>query len=365
MFNQLSDPARGWAIGQMVATKYPMLSETFNRSSDYFQLFVGEEGPGVLMAYPLFQGDDVVGSITSEFGWRSYVPSNGLPSKSDAVRVVIRNTCGQAIPFEIVDGSLRALSDDELLGLDDSIAVSSTFDDYATLMRVSTGLKSGNAEDSDSGICLYKFEVYPTNALHDEFMSHRPGLYATFAAAMSGIALALFTFYDCFVRRRQNRLLKEAKKSTALIASLFPKMVRNQIIEDTEKRTTSATCAPPSEIGTKVTRRGSMFSSMTSLDYGAPKPTRRGSMFSSIASLNFDKGNASFAQPPQEESRPIASLFEHTTIMFLDLKGFTAWSSEREPNEVFLLLETIYQSFDEAAQRYVETFLECRIIFVS
>lgn len=352
MFNQLSDPSRGLAIGQMAAAKYPVLSETFNRTSDYFHLFVGEgEGQGVLLAYPLFRGEDVVGSITSEFGWRSFIPFNTLPPKSDALRVVIRNTCGQTLPFEIVDGSLQSLGDDVLLALDDSIVVSSTFADYTTLMRVSVGLEYGDVDDTDSGICQYKFEVYPTEALQNEFMSHRPGLYATFAATMSGIAIALFTFYDCFVRRRQKRLLKVAKKSTALIASLFPKMVRNQIIEDTEKRTTSATCAPPSEVATKVTRRGSMFSSMTSLDYGAPKPARRGSMFSSMASLNYDRGNASFAHPPSEESRPIATLFEHTTVMFLDLKGFTAWSSEREPNDVFLLLETIYQSFDEAAQR--------------
>ena len=32
--------------------------------------------------------------------------------------------------------------------------------------------------------------------------------------------------------------------------------------------------------------------------------------------------------------------------MFADIVGFTAWSSAREPKQVFLLLETIYQEFD-------------------
>jgi hypothetical protein len=34
-----------------------------------------------------------------------------------------------------------------------------------------------------------------------------------------------------------------------------------------------------------------------------------------------------------------------------DLKGFTAWSSIREPTAVFTLLETIYGSFDTIAKK--------------
>ena len=43
-----------------------------------------------------------------------------------------------------------------------------------------------------------------------------------------------------------------------------------------------------------------------------------------------------------DEDRPIADLFPETTIMFADIAGFTAWSSVREPSQVFTLLEKIY-----------------------
>jgi class 3 adenylate cyclase len=51
------------------------------------------------------------------------------------------------------------------------------------------------------------------------------------------------------------------------------------------------------------------------------------------------------------QTRPIADYFLHTTVMFADISGFTAWSSTREPFQVFQLLETLYGAFDEIAQR--------------
>jgi class 3 adenylate cyclase len=49
--------------------------------------------------------------------------------------------------------------------------------------------------------------------------------------------------------------------------------------------------------------------------------------------------------------------------MFADIAGFTAWSSEREPSQVFQLLETVYAGFDAIAKRIgvfkVETIGDC------
>lgn len=70
----------------------------------------------------------------------------------------------------------------------------------------------------------------------------------------------------------------------------------------------------------------------------------------------------------QEEYKydePIADLFPETTIMFADIAGFTAWSSEREPSQVFYLLETLYRAFDKIASRLgvfkVETIGDCYV----
>jgi class 3 adenylate cyclase len=52
-----------------------------------------------------------------------------------------------------------------------------------------------------------------------------------------------------------------------------------------------------------------------------------------------------------QHDQPIADLFPYCTVMFADISGFTAWSSAREPAQVFILLQTVYQSFDLIAKR--------------
>jgi class 3 adenylate cyclase len=51
--------------------------------------------------------------------------------------------------------------------------------------------------------------------------------------------------------------------------------------------------------------------------------------------------------------------------MFADLVGFTAWSSVREPTQVFTLLETMYGAYDQIARHRrifkVETVGDCYV----
>jgi class 3 adenylate cyclase len=50
-----------------------------------------------------------------------------------------------------------------------------------------------------------------------------------------------------------------------------------------------------------------------------------------------------------DDDKPIADLFLDTSIMFADIVGFTNWSTQRSPNEVFRLLERLFWEFDELA----------------
>ncbi|CAB9521897.1 Receptor-type guanylate cyclase gcy [Seminavis robusta] len=65
----------------------------------------------------------------------------------------------------------------------------------------------------------------------------------------------------------------------------------------------------------------------------------------------------------QEEILP--DVFVHTTIALLDVQGFSAWSSVREPVQVFQFLERLYASWDVLAAHHgvykVETVGECYV----
>jgi class 3 adenylate cyclase len=124
--------------------------------------------------------------------------------------------------------------------------------------------------------------------------------------------LTIFTFF-CFnnvVERRQHLLSREAAQSAAIVSSLFPKQVRDKLMQEQEKNLT-----------------------------GKLAPTNRLKSFLS----NVDMGEIGKNQ--------LADLFPHCSVIFSDIAGFTAWSSTRGPDEVFTLLQTVYHGFDEIAKR--------------
>ena len=79
----------------------------------------------------------------------------------------------------------------------------------------------------------------------------------------------------------------------------------------------------------------------------------RGPSVFSAAVINSLQGIESAGQGENGfDSKPIADLFPYTTVMFADIVGFTAWSSVREPSQVFTLLESVFRSFDRLARRF-------------
>ena len=125
--------------------------------------------------------------------------------------------------------------------------------------------------------------------------------------------------YDRFVHRRNTMVVGVAARSNEIISSLFPTQVRDRLFAEKDE----ADKAPKSKLK-------SMLVSGNFLE------------------VNADGGDdADFMY----KSKPIADLFPETTILFADIAGFTAWSSVRAPEQVFILLETLYRAFDEIAKK--------------
>jgi class 3 adenylate cyclase len=183
----------------------------------------------------------------------------------------------------------------------------------------------------DQDFCPFTLNVYPSDDMKNDFTTSTPGMMTVAAICIFAFTSIVFAVYDCKVERRQKSVMNTATKTNAIVSSLFPASVREKMLNDDEiksKKTSAATREP----------RSNIFSTSSSDDMHT----------TSILS-----------------SKPLADLYPETTVLFADIAGFTAWSSVRNPCQVFTLLETLYGAIDKIAERRkvfkVETIGDCYV----
>jgi Adenylate and Guanylate cyclase catalytic domain len=147
----------------------------------------------------------------------------------------------------------------------------------------------------------------------------------------------VFLAYDAVIEKRQRKVMQSATRSSAIVSSLFPSKVRNRLYDESLPK------ANEKELSTQ----NRLKNFMAKTEQRSVEPINTG---------------------------PIADLFESTTVLFADIKGFTKWyesflhifthdvfsrciccsnrSSTREPTAVFTLLETLYGAFDKLAEKW-------------
>ena len=191
----------------------------------------------------------------------------------------------------------------------------------------------------------YEFRLYPSAEFKDDTSDSLPFLFTVLAAVVFAVITIIFFVYNWLVERRNTKIVDAAAKSNAVILSLFPANIRDKLLAQHEWK-----------VGKKQ-------------DKGFIRDLESEDTDRSITNLEKIKAIG----------RPIAELFPNCTVFFGDLAGvrvtddilpfplvlqhsshhllslfhlshfskFTAWSSVREPTQVFVLLETLYGEFDK------------------
>lgn len=324
----------------MVEMDLPVMSEQFFRTGDLYKYYLGDYGePGVLIFYPVHDRSNngtVIGVLTSEFSWKTFIKSSIYPPKSELIDIVIENTCGQSLTYRIENQDLRMIGQGNIHNNRyTAMGVSTSFDDFNDLIIASRPSKVPVASVQAADFCRYRFTAYPTQEFEADHVTNKPIVYAITAASFFVFMLVVFGVYDFIVVKRQSKTMEAVQRSTAIVSSLFPKTVRERL-------------------------------------YQEPSPSANNEFTSSLSRVRKNSGHSekqnalkSFLEEDIVGAEPIADSFAATTVMFLDIAGFTAWSSEREPTKVFKLLETIYQKFDELALKLgvfkVETIGDCYV----
>eukprot|EP00980_Cylindrotheca_fusiformis_P031057 scaffold25755_cov147-Cylindrotheca_fusiformis.AAC.1 len=167
------------------------------------------------------------------------------------------------------------------------------------------------------GVCVpnVTLDLYPTEELEATFQTSRPRLYTAIVVAIFAFTSLVFLLYDHLVGRRQRKFMARIVRQDLIVSNVFPAAIRDRLYERQQNGAQNDELLDPLSGGT---------------------------------------GGA-----------PLADLFLETTVMFADIVGFTAWASAREPAHVFILLETVYGTFDKHAYRHnvfkVETVGDCYV----
>lgn len=317
-YDLLSHPVFRRVYIGMRDSKLPVLSETTDlefltggavqeRSSDPTSFLMTPVHP--YFSVEAFGRDELTGFFVSVLSWKHYF-QHLLADGVRGISVVMHDTCGDSFTYELngADATFQGKGD-----LHDP-----RYSDLAIRATFAPFLKHNFSATANH--CEYDVTVYPTTAVEDTYTTNKPALYTSIVVLVFVFTALVFVIYDYMVQRRQDKVMATAKRTNAIVSSLFPSNVRDRIMQDVEDQAEQ-------EIREKKGFGGGLGKNKL-------KDILEGEEFE--AKLKFD-------------SRPIADLYPEVTVMFADIVGFTAWSSVREPTQVFTLLETLFAAFDVIA----------------
>ncbi|CAB9524809.1 Receptor-type guanylate cyclase gcy [Seminavis robusta] len=249
---------------------------------------------------------DIVATLGVGMAWDAAL--NGLlPANVDGIQCVVKNTCNQTFTYEIwgEDAIFRGEEDLHLAKYDD--------------MKVTVDLALHTHPDFETtpGHCMYWMDIYPTDKFKSAYDSNTPEIFAAVVAATFGIVAVVFFIYDTFVQKRNTNLVLKAAQTSSIVTNVFPEHMRDRLLHHAAEEKTMM--GKRASLKTYLTSDGKMGGEM-------------------------------------DLSEPLADLYLECTVLYADITGFTAWSSTRDPTQVFQLLETIYSAFDSLGKKHRHVF---------
>ncbi len=295
----------------------------------------------------------IVGIFSLSVYWRDKI-RNILPEGSNGLRVVFTNPCNPTFTYQINGPEvvfLGALDSHEEQY--DDMEISSPLTDLGAY-AIEESFYSGLAINEE--FCPFTIHVYPSDEMKAVYTTNTPVVFGLVTAAVFIVTTLTFVLYDFCVERRQKVVMKTAVASSAIVSSLFPESVREQImttqeegLEQPQRRLNAFLNDGKKDDIIDPQNNDSRF--ITSRFNITSRSILTGSRNNKSSRFLLDGSSHSrLSGSDGDNSKPIAELFPETTVCFCDIAGFTAWSSVREPSHVFSLLEALYGAFDKIAR---------------
>ena len=163
---------------------------------------------------------EIVGIVTGAIAWDAYL-INLLPEDVKGVTVVMENSCGQVHTYTINGAAPHYLGKGDLH--------ETKYDNYKASVAFYDFDDNEVALDVE-GHCLYTFSIYPTEELEDTFLLDMPIIVVVVVGGAFLFMIVSFCAYDWFVGRRNRKVLNAAATSNAIVSSMFPAQIREELL---------------------------------------------------------------------------------------------------------------------------------------
>jgi hypothetical protein len=203
-------------------------------SNDTEQDIIDKEPVGFLLAITVYE---------------NLLDRHFIPQGIGGIIAVIKDTCGHVLTYQL-DGP-------EAIFLGNGDLHDPAFDEYVRftpiesyhIIRPTSNNDPARADDSETdnkvqnvteadlpGLCRHELYIYPSAEFHAAYQTNTPMIYTLVILLAFTATAAVFFMYDIFASRRQERTMKFALRTTAIISSLFPATMRDRLLEEHDQR---------------------------------------------------------------------------------------------------------------------------------
>jgi CHASE domain len=168
--------------------------------------------------------DDIVGFVVAVMPWDSFF-ENLLPEDARGVVVVLQDSCGDVLTY-LINGPEAVFIGD---GDHHDPA-------YTRLGVTSEFAPTDKGGSNNTEHCTYRFTVYPTNDLEQEYTTSKPVVFSIVVVCVFLFTAGVFVMYDLMVERRQTKILATAKRTNKIVSAFFPAQIRDRILQEAQEQ---------------------------------------------------------------------------------------------------------------------------------
>ena len=170
----------------------------------------------------LEEGSETVAVYSAVLPWHNYFKS-AVPDGTGGIYVVIKNQYDQVITYIVDHEGPTYLGPEDLH--DENFSAMELAVDFDVLQEL-----------EGTGAWEYTIHAYPSEEFYETYTTSGPIYYTIVVVMVFFVTSMTFVIYDCFVRKKDVKVMDSAENTNAIVSSLFPAQVRDRLLKDANNR---------------------------------------------------------------------------------------------------------------------------------